>query len=305
MGELLQNALNGPKSYFQSNYMIVLVLGLLLYFLVGRVKLQAGEKRLLKLVTVLLILILFPVSAAALMLYQSRFFSYCWIWSLLPVTLFISWGSVSVLWKVTGQNHQDGRGSWRLLGGVAVLLVLLLLTGNLGSIRTVSREERESGSRAWQVASYLQELPEMEEALLWAPSPVLEAARQQDGGIRVLYGRNMWEPEAAAYAYDTYPMEQQRLFDWMESLGQGEAYEAPLGLTVFLEDMAGDEAQGGQSQADAYMLQLAAEYGTRIWVFPAEEAGRIAQACERLSEKYGIQAQPLGEVAGYMIWVCD
>ncbi|MDE7223867.1 MAG: hypothetical protein K2O34_08825 [Acetatifactor sp.] len=305
MRELLQNALNGPKSYFQSNYMIVLVLGLLLYFLVCEIKLQAREKRLIRLTIVLLILILFPVSAAALMLYQSRFFGYCWIWSLLPVTLFISWGSVSVLWKTTGQNRRDDRAGWRLLGGVAVLLALMLLTGNMGSIRTVSDEQRDQVSRAWQVAAYLQELPETEGTLLWAPSSVLEAARQQDGGIKVLYGRNMWEPEAAAYAYDTYPMEQQRLYDWMEALGQGEAYEAPIGLTVFLEDIAGYEIQGDQSHADAYMLLLAAECGTRIWVFPAEEAGRIAQACGSLSDSYGIQAQPVGEVAGYMIWVSD
>lgn len=305
MRELLQNALNGPGSYFQSNYMIVLALGILVYFFVAEAKLWSVEKRLLRLVVVLLALILFPASAIALMVYQGRSYSYFWIWSLMPATLFISWGSVMVLWRLTGQNRRDGRAEWRLLAGTAVLLALLLLTGNMGSIQTVSEEKKAQDTRARQVTAYLQEMPEMEETLLWAPRSVLEAVRQCDSGIKVLYGRNMWEPAAAAYAYDTYPMEQQRLFDWMEVIDQGEAYGIPLGLVVFLEDVAGDEAQSDQSLADAYMLQLAAECGTHIWVFPTEAAGRIALACEKLSEEYGLYAQPVGEVAGCTIWVCD
>lgn len=305
MRELLQNALNGPGSYFQSNYMIVLVPGILLYFLAAGDRLQPVEKRLLRLVAVLLALILFPVGAVALMLYQGRSYSYFQIWSLMPATLFISWGSVTVLWKLTAQNRCDGRAGRRLLAGTAVLLALLALTGNMGRIRAVSEEDKAQDSRAGQVASYLEELPEAKETLLWAPRSVLEAVRQREGGISVLYGRNMWEPAAAAYAYDTYPMEQQRLFDWMEAIDRGDAYEAPLGLVVFLEDVLGDEAQDDRSLADAYMLQLAAESGTRIWVFPAGAAERIALACERLAEEYGLRAQPAGEAADCVIWICD
>lgn len=294
MRELLQNALYGLGSYFQSNYMIVLALGILVYFFVAKTKLGTGEKRLLRLAAVILALILFPVSAVALMLYQGRFYSYFWIWSLMPVTSFISWGSVVALWELTGQNRRDDRAGWRLLAGIAILLVFLLLTGNMGRVQTVSEEKKAQDSLAEQVVEYLRELPEIEETLLWAPRSVLEAVRQRDGRIRVLYGRNMWEPAAAAYAYDTYPMKQQLLFDWMELIEQGDAYE-----------MAGDEAQSDQCLGDAYMLQLAAECGTRVWVFPTEAAGRIALACEKLSKEYGLHAQPVGEVAGCIIWICD
>ena len=305
MRELLQNAIYGPGNYFRSNYMIVLVLGLLLYFFAAETKLQPREKRLLRMVTVLLILILFPVSAVILMLYQSRSFSYFWIWSLMPVTLFISWGSVTVLWKLTGQNRRDGGAGRRLLAGIAVLLALLLLTGNMGRIQTVSEEKAAVSSQAGQVASYLQEMPEIEKTLLWAPRSVLEAVRQRNSGIRVLYGRNMWEPEAAAHAYDIYSIEQQRLFDWMEVIEQGEAYEASSGLAAYLEKWAGEEARSDQSLADAYMLQLAVGCGTRLWVFPTEADGRITLACEPLSQKYGLSVRPVGEVAGCTIWICD
>ena len=151
-------------------------------------------------------------------------------------------------------------------------------------------------------------MPESGEALLWAPRPVLEAVRRQTGGIRLLYGRNMWEPAAAAYAYDTYPMEQQRLFDWMETIEKGDAYEMPSGLKTYLEDVAAvpvdSQEQGSQAAADAYMLQLAARQGSGLWVFPARVTERITLACGLLQEEYGLHVQMLGEAAGYTVWRC-
>lgn len=286
MRELLQNAVNGLAVYFQSNHMAVLVLGLLLYVLAaGRCR-RPREKKLLGLTAVLLILVIFPVSGACLMLYQTRFYSYPWIWSLVPVTLCIAWGGAQLLWELTGQNRRDGRAGLRLAVGIGVLLALLLLLGNLGRIQTVSEEEKAQRSRAAQVAAYLQEIPQMQETLLWGPRPVLEAARQQTGEIRVLYGRNMWEPEAAAYAYDAYGEEEQRLFDWMEAL-ENEA------------------AESGSDRTDAYAMFTAAGYGARIWVFPAEATERIALACDWLQGEYDLQVQALGEVAGYTIWYCE
>lgn len=305
MRELFQNALNGPGSYFRSNYMVVLVMGLFLYFFVVETDITSREKRLLRLAAVLLALMLFPVSAMALMLYQTRYYSYSWIWSLMPVTLLISWGSVTVLWRHTGQNRRDGRAARRLTAGVAVLLVLLLLTGNLGSIQTLSEEEKDQNNRAEQVAACLQEIAGTKESLLWGSRPVLEAVRRQNSGIKVLYGRNMWEPAVAAHTYDTYPLEQQRLFDWAELIDKGDAYEVSQALTIFLEDRVGEEAQIDYSLADAYMLQLAAEYGAHIWVFPTEASDRMTLACQKLSEEYERHAQAVGEVAGYGIWICD
>lgn len=285
MKELIQNAVSGLGSYFQSNFMVVLVLGLLLYILVTGRSSQLREKSLLRLTTVWLVLVICPVSAVCLMLYQTRFYPYVWIWSLVPVTLCIAWGAVTLLWEQTGQRRRDGRQGWRLAAGVGVVLVLLLLLGNQGHIQRKSEEEKAGEIRAGEVVAYLQELPELEETLLWGPREVLETARQLDGRICVLYGRNMWEPETAAYAYDAYSEEEQRLFDWMEALESS---------TV-----------DSQARVDAYMLQLAAGYGSCIWVFPAETADRIARACDWLQEEYGLEARALGEVSGYVVWECD
>lgn len=286
MRELLQNAVNGPAGYFQSNHMAVLVLGLLLYFLAAGRRCQTREKWLLGLTAAELVLVLFPISGACLMLYQTRFYSYPWIWSLVPVTLCIAWGGVVLLWELTRQNRRDGKAGLRLAVGIGVLLALMLLLGNLGRVQTVSEEEKAQRSRAAQAVAYLQEIPQMQETLLWGPRLVLETARQQTGEIRVLYGRNMWEPEAAAYAYDAYGEEEQRLFDWMEAL-EGEA------------------AKSGSDRTDAYAMYTAAGYGARIWVFPAEATERIALACDWLQEEYDLQVQALGEVAGYTIWYCE
>ncbi len=305
MRELLQSALYGPGGYFQSNHMVALVLGILLYFFAAGRALKAREKRLLAVTAVLLALVLFPGSAAVLMLYQTGFYSYHWIWSLAPTTLCIAWGGTLLLWELTGQQRRDGKEGWRLAAGMAALLALFLLTGNMGNLRSADKEQET----ARQMAVYLEEeVPESGEALLWAPRPVLEAVRRQTGGIRLLYGRNMWEPAAAAYAYDTYPMEQQRLFDWMETIEKGDAYEMPSGLKTYLEDVAAvpvdSQEQGSQAAADAYMLQLAARQGSGLWVFPARVTERITLACGLLREEYGLHVQMLGEAAGYTVWGC-
>lgn len=308
MRELLLNALYGPGSYFQSNHMVVLALGVLLFIFGAEKKITVREKRLLGLTVMCLVLVLFPVSAAALMLYQTRFYGYHWIWCLVPLTPCIAWGGVRILWELTGQQRRDGREAWRLAGGMAALLALLLLTGNLGNVRSVSAEEKTRLSQARQAAACLEELPEAEEELLWAPRPVLEAVRQQTGEIRLLYGRNMWEPAAAAYAYDSYPTEQQHLFDWMEVVDKGEAYEMPLGLKVYLEDVAAvrdpDRPLETQVQADAHILWLAAEQGARLWVFPARATERVTLACGKLQETYGLQPRLLEETDGYTVWSC-
>lgn len=308
MRELLLNAVYGPGSYFQSNHMVVLAMGILLYFFLAGKKLAAREKGLSGLTAVCLLLVLFPVSAAALMLYQTRFYGYHWIWSLVPLTPCIAWGGTRLLWELTGQQRRDGREAWRLAGGMAALLALLMLTGNLGNVRSLGGEEKNRLSQARQAAVYLEETPEAGVELLWAPRPVLEAVRQQTGWIRLLYGRNMWEPAAAAYAYDGYPMEQQRLFDWMEAIEKGEAYEMPLGLKVFLEEVVDgwDPERPGDSRilGDAYMLRLAAEQGARLWVFPAGATERVTLACGRLQEICGLRPGLLGSTEGYTVWIC-
>ncbi len=296
-------------SYFLSNHMIVLVMGILLLFWVSGIKLSSLEKRLLTLTAAMMALVLFPVSAEALKLYQTRFYAYHWIWSLVPVTLCIAWGATAALWKITAQKRQDGRAGLRLAAGTVVLTALLLLTGNMGNIRGVTEEEKDRQREIRQTVAYLEEVPGAEDTLLWAPRAVLEEVRRQTGKICLLYGRNMWEPEAAAYAYDTCPIEQQRLFDWMEAAEREDGGAAPQGLTAFLEAMvtypAGNTEEQNRVVSDAYILQLAAEYDARMWVFPRESEGRVASACALLYEEYGLRARRLGESGDYVIWCCQ
>lgn len=116
MRELLQNVLYGPGSYFQSNHMVVLVFGILLYFFVTERKLGTRERCLLRVTALLLALVLFPGSAAVLMLYQTRFYSYHWIWSLVPATLCIAWGHAVIVGvnraAASGRERELAVGRW-------------------------------------------------------------------------------------------------------------------------------------------------------------------------------------------------
>lgn len=301
--------MSGFGSYFLSNHGIVLVFGILLYFWVSDIKMGPRERRLLILTGATLALVIFPVSAAALRSYQTGFYAYPWIWSLAPVTPCIAWGATAALWKLTAQKRRDGKAGLRLTAGVAVLAALLLLLGNMGNILGVTEEEKTRQRECGQVVACLEEIPEAEDTLLWAPRSVLEETRRRTGELRLLYGRNMWEPAAAAYAYDTCPEEQQRLFDWMETVAGGEGTRTPQGLADFLKAAAvypaGDAGEQNWAAADAYMLRLAARLDARIWVFPGEARERVTAACEALCETYGLKAYPLGEAGGYTVWRCE
>lgn len=156
-----------------------------------------------------------PVTAAVLMLYQTRFYDYEWIWSLIPMTIVIAWCVVEFLseyWRDFSPNQWK-----RGLPVTIMLLVVLTLSSGMGQRDFDRKAERENRQQAKEVLSLVIE-HQGEDICLWAPRELLEYAREQSGSLRLLYGRNMWEEALNAYTYDTYPQEIRKLYLWMENV---------------------------------------------------------------------------------------
>ncbi|MCM1412717.1 MAG: hypothetical protein NC305_19580, partial [Lachnospiraceae bacterium] len=168
-----------------------------------------------------------PVSAAALMLYQTRFYDYEWIWSLAPLTAVTAYGFAEFLveyWK------DFKRSLWKKgLPAALLLLGVLLLCGGLGKTVWNRRGEAQERRYAQTLLEELKGLYGDRQICLWAPRAVMEYAREADGGICLVYGRNMWEPSLNAYTYDIYEPAVTELYQWMEQAGEGlpagEGYE--------------------------------------------------------------------------------
>lgn len=157
---------------------------------------------------------IFPLTAAGLMLYQTRFFDYEWIWSVVPVTAMIALALTLFAVEILPDSTKGNRRT----GAVAMLLVLvgLFFCGNLGVWAQDGGKEWEERRKAGELLSLLHDRMRGERICLWAPQEIMGGVRQADAAVELLYGRNMWDFSLNAYAYDVYPEEIRELYEWME-----------------------------------------------------------------------------------------
>lgn len=214
MWKMIQDAWMGWTNYTDSGKLVALVIVALLYLWLA-VKCKGPQKRLMIYGVVTVVLCICPVTAAGLMYYQTRFYNYQWIWSMVPVTGLIALGGTVFL----TEQWKDGKGWKSMLHNVIVTLasvVAISLCGGLGEGSVDAFEAREKRERSEAVLMDVQELYG-DDLCLWAPADVLEYARI-DGKMQLLYGRNMWDVALNAYSYDTYSEKRVELYEWMEHL---------------------------------------------------------------------------------------
>lgn len=214
MAELFRNAWQlGWLRYTNSGKLAVVVLASLLFlWLSGKWRKQTVLFSYSALMSLFCIV---PVTAMVLMLYQTRFYGYEWIWSLVPMTIVSAWGITELLEGVWGGFSLS---SWKKgLPVTLLLLAILALCGGLGKNVIDRNAELARRQQASEVVDKVLE-DQSGDICLWAPREILEYARAQSGSLRLIYGRNMWDQSLNAYAYDTYPREIQELYLWMENV---------------------------------------------------------------------------------------
>lgn len=265
MTELLKNAWLGWQQFTTGGKLPAVLLAVLLYlWLGGAWKRQKGLYSYTALVTLLCI---FPVTAMVLMLYQTGFYDYEWLWSLVPMTVVIAWGITEFLdghWK--GFSFSQWK---RGLPVTALLLAVLVLCSGLGQTGHNRNEEQSRRRNADGVIDRVLELQDGD-ICLWAPREIMEYARERTGGLHLLYGRNMWEEALNAYTYDTYSQEIQELYLWIENVDSaGDA-------------LIEDEAQGKLLLQGENCMKAAAEAGVSCVLLPGsleeDTVGTLAKA---------------------------
>jgi len=277
MIELLRNAWSGWLWYTDNGKFAALLLVVLLFLWLRR---GHRNKTLLIYTTVAALLCIFPMSAAFLMQYQTRFYDYEWIWSIVPVTMMIAYG-ITVFLGNRWENYEKEvrqKGNtvtkklfWENLAVTAGVVAVVLLCGRLGNPVFVAKEE--ASERQWAKTA-LEDAIKRKQVLdeqvqnegnqglvLWAPQEVMAYARAYDGNIRLVYGRNMWDKSLMGYSYETYDDVEESLYLWMSSV---EAYPNQS-CREFLE--------GGISCVEA-----AAEKGVNCILLPGDTARENVEA---------------------------
>lgn len=214
MWQMVERAWSGWIQYTDDGKLAALVLAAIVYLLFT-IKWMGPKGRLVIYAGIMTVVCICPVTAVVLMRYQTEFYDYRWIWSIVPVTAVIALGVTLFI----AEQCKAGKGGRVFFYNVIVTLAsvaVLFLCGGLGTGSVDAAQAKNNRAHAECILAQVRQQCG-EEACLWAPADILEYARL-DGKRELLYGRNMWDAALNAYSYDTYNEDENELYRWMEHL---------------------------------------------------------------------------------------
>lgn len=228
MTELIKNAWLGWQTYTDHGKLPALLLAALLFVWLGRR--YREHKTFFLYAAVVTVCCIFPLTAALLMLYQTRFYDYQWIWSLVPMTPVIAYGISEFLTDAAGGTREKITAGFA--GLCASAIAVIFLCGGLGEEIWDVREDSEARAGCVEVLAAVRDRADQDNVCLWAPREIMEYARTFDENIRLVYGRNMWDQALNAYSYDVYAQKTRDLYLQMCSLEDTGTFTAPSETTA-------------------------------------------------------------------------
>lgn len=224
MADFIRTLKTGYHALTESGQFLMLFMTALLFlwFLRGFEK-----KEFRRLATVMLLLLLCPVSIKLLLLYQTGFYGYENLWALLPMTALLACAAVMAVFKITTIYISERRKLRKAVSAkrehvaevlaAALMAVLLFFCGTMEVAKSETGQDFNGDKLPEEVAEVLQliEIPQEEAVFLLAPDEVAAWARIYSGKILLPYGRNLWEPALSAYTYDVYMGDMQELHNWV------------------------------------------------------------------------------------------
>lgn len=224
MVEFVQFLKNSYNSLTESGqFLMLFMVSLLLLWLIK----EFEKKEFRQFATIMLLLLLCPVSVKLLLLYQTQFYGYENLWALLPMTAVLACAAVTAVSKISVRYAAERSRRKKTVSGkqervyeilaVAALVLLLFLCGTLTPVKAMTEQDFDGDKLPEEVAEVfaLLEISEEEGVFLLAPDEVAAWARIYSGRILLPYGRNLWEPELWAYTYDVYMGDMEELHNWV------------------------------------------------------------------------------------------
>lgn len=264
MTELLGNAWRGWIQFNSAGKLsAALLISLVFLWVYSR---RVPQKAFLIYTSVATAVCILPLTAAALMVYQTGFYDYEWVWSIVPMTAMIAMALTVFLAEAL---HGISKGD-RKTETAAFLLALagLMFCGDMGQKTWDGAGERRERQEAAQMLDAAKAQMAEEHIVLWAPKEIMGYARQADASVELVYGRNMWDKALDAYAYDVYTDDLNKLYQWMEA--------SPEEL----------------SEEDTACAEAALQAGVNCVLIPADKPEKAIGYLEGL---FGTEAERIGE----------
>ncbi len=207
-----ERVLPGMISYLQEDKTVVLLIAILLLFSLKEKKSVDNKgNRLLLYTAIMTIVLLCPITAVAVLIYQTIFYDYAWAWSMVPVFAVLAYAGV-----VLYEEWRPALNKKKTVGVVVLLVVLLFVCGNQGVLQTVEAQEVQERSHTETIVAVLNGEETEGDKILWGPKSVMQEVRRQTGEIKLVYGRDMWDEKSGAYDYEAYTEAYIEAYEWME-----------------------------------------------------------------------------------------
>ncbi|MBR4084703.1 MAG: hypothetical protein IKK33_10540 [Lachnospiraceae bacterium] len=274
----MERAWEGAVRYMSQNHLIVILATVLLVlWLMEKKNVTTGQNRVLVYSLLMMLLLLCPITAAGVMIYQTGFYDYEWAWSMVPLTIIIAYGFV-LLWTRKASRK------YKVLLALVVLSIGCLC-GNQGQIQRVAAEESEERADTGEIMQLLDSRNIQEKLVVWAPRGIMQEMRRRDGHILLVYGRDMWDEKAGAYDYEAYSQELEEAYLWMEkgteycrlTVGHDKPEKA---LETFVKEA------GWDTEAKQHIRSIL-QAGTNLIVLPNLLSDYVGKNLEELAEAEG------------------
>lgn len=280
MMKLLDSMRMGFSSFVEDGqYLMLFMVAVLMLWLMN----DSKKKEIRWFTLIMLVLLLCPITAKLLLIYQTQFYGYESLWELLPVTAILVYGLVTAAFQIIAA-HSRGYGRWESAAPkrkenayeiliMVVLTAVLFLCGTLTPAKAFTDQTAGMGRLPKDTEEVLNQLmiAEGDSITLLAPDEIAAWARIYSGNIILPYGRNMWEPELSAYTYDNYAGDLVELHDWVngslplsdqfddavfkEEINLSNCYTMDYDYIVFSIDRASQEVfQEALNRQNGYVL---------------------------------------------------
>ena len=273
----------------------------------------------------LAVLCLFPPTALLLSWYQSAYYDYRALWSMIPVlpvtALFLTRLFAWILgrWQKEGIHATAFREKYAPPLLLLVLLLLLLLCGDAGyqswrsyalpgdratleELTNALLEQSGTGNGTGGKDGSVPSSPEgSDRPVVWGPREVMTYLPMVTNDLRPLYGRDFWDPSLDGFTYDTYPDSLQDLYDWMYAVELQDVFFFAFDWDSLYYTDAASIAEARDNKNGIQSCRAALDAGVDYIVLPGCERTDRA-ALSYLAEELSLQVIPVRvEEDGYYI----
>ena len=302
--EYWNGAVSGFSDFIADDKYLALIVGIMIYGYVCRERYKNREQRVFGLYgAATIILLMFPVTGMFFLIYQTRFYDYGWVWSMVPLTAILAGGIVELVFvqlrpetMIGGEMLREKRIFFARTCALLAAFAVLFMLGNQGRLQQVSEEEIQTRRISKEILLYMEEQALLEDTILWGPKDIMQYMRSHNGEVRLFYGRDMWDAKAGAYDYETYEDAEIACYNWIEMVSSA--------LNIYLLEVEQAPEEVHAALASEEFLQEAVARGVNGIILPTGITPWMERKMQLVAEKggYGVSDLLIGE---YTLWMFE